>query len=114
MKIFQTLRVIYQDAVILANLNIDQSDSRSGASSPNDSMDGRPCVKGQDYLETINTEQENSQNEPDCKIAELTSNGRFKVFFVPENVVILSNCKLSKAEVFLLSKGLKFCPTANK
>ena len=31
-----------------------------------------------------------------------------------ENVVHLSNRKLSKAEVSLLSKGLKFCPTPNK
>ena len=30
-----------------------------------------------------------------------------------ENVVNLSNRKLSKAEVSLLSKGLKFCPTPN-
>ena len=30
-----------------------------------------------------------------------------------ENVVNLSNRKLSKAEVSLFSKGLKFCPTPN-
>ena len=30
-----------------------------------------------------------------------------------ENVANLSNCKLSKADVFLLSEGLKFCRTPN-
>ena len=30
-----------------------------------------------------------------------------------ENVVILSNRKLRKANVSLLVKGLKFCPTPN-
>ena len=70
-------------------------------------------MEEQDYLECTNTKEQNSQNEPDYKIPELTSNGRLKSFFVFENVVNLSNRELSRAEVSLLSKGLKFCPTPN-
>ena len=110
---FRTIPVIDQDAVNMANLNIDDSDSRSDASSPNDSMEESQCVEEQDYSDSTNTEEQNSQNEPDYKIAEVTSNGRLKCFFMSENVVHLSNRKLSKAEVSLLSKGLKFCPTPN-
>ena len=46
------------------------------------------------------------------KVAELL-NGRLKGYFVSENIFNLSDRKLSKAEVSLLSKGLKFCPTPN-
>ena len=113
LKKFRTLPVIDQDAVILPNLNIDDSDSKSDASSPNDSMEESQRVEEQDYSESTNTEEQNSQNEPDHKIAEVTSNGRLKGFFMSENVVNLSNRKLSKAEVSLLSYGLKFCPTSN-
>ena len=113
LKKFRTLPAIDQDDVILANLNIDDSDSKSDASSPNDSMEESQYVEEQHYSESTNTEEQNSQNEPDYKIAEVTSNGRLKGFFVSENVVNLSNRKLSKAEVSLLSKGLKFCPTPN-
>ena len=60
-----------------------------------------------------NTKEQNFQNGPVYKIAELTLNGRLKGVFVSENVVNLSNRKLSKVEVFLLSKCLKFCPTPN-
>ena len=70
-------------------------------------------MEEQDYSESTDTEEQHSQNELDYKKAELTSNGRLKGFFVSENVVNLSNRKLSKAEVSLLSKGLKFCPTPN-
>ena len=38
---------------------------------------------------------------------------RLKAFFESENVVNLYNGKLSSAEISLLSKGLKFCPTPN-
>ena len=113
LKKFQTLPAIDQDAVILANLNIDESNSRSDPNSPNDSMEKSHCLEELDYLESTVTEEENSQGEPDYKIAEVTSNGMLKGFFVSENVVNLSNRKLSKAEVSLLSKGLKFCPTPN-
>ena len=65
-------------------------------------------MEEQDYSESTDTEEQHSQNELDYKKAELTSNGRLKGFFVSENVVNLSNHKLSKAEVSLLSKGLKF------
>ena len=68
-------------------------------------------MEEQDYLDNTNTQEQNSQNEWDYEIEEVTSNGRL-VFFVPENVN-LSNGKLSKAEVSLLSKDLKFCPTPN-
>ena len=113
LKKFRTLPAIDQDAVILANLNIDESNSRSDPNSPNDSMEKSHCLEELDYLESTVTEEENSQGQPDYKIAEVTSNGRLKGFFVSENVVNLSNCKLSKAEVSLLSKGLKLCPTPN-
>ena len=42
-----------------------------------------------------------------------TLNGRIKGTFVSKNVVNLSKRKLTKAEVSLLSKGLKFVPTSN-
>ena len=79
-KKFWTLPVIDQDAVILANLETDDSDNRSDASSPNDSMEESQCVEEQDYSDSTNTEEQSSQNEPDYKIAEVTSNGRLKVF----------------------------------
>ena len=113
LKNFPTLPVIYQDAIILANLNIDDSDSKSDSNSPNDSLEESQCVEEQDYLESTDPEEQNPQNEPDYKIAKVTSNGRLKGFFVSENVVNLSNRKLSIAEVSLLSKGLKFCPAPN-
>ena len=79
-KIFRTLPVFDQDGVIVANLNIDHSDSRTDSSNPNDSMKESQCVEEQDYSESTNTEKQNSQNEPDYKLAELTSNGRLKSF----------------------------------
>ena len=42
-----------------------------------------------------------------------TLNGRIKGKFVSENVVNLSKRKLNKAEMSLLSKGLKLVPTSN-
>ena len=42
-----------------------------------------------------------------------TLNGRIKGTLVNKNVVNLSKRKLTKAEVSLLSKGLKFVPTSN-
>ena len=42
-----------------------------------------------------------------------TLNGRIKGKFVSENVVNWSKRKLTKAEISLLSKGLKFVPTSN-
>ena len=113
LKKFRTSPAIDQDAVILANLNIDESNSRSDPNSPNGSMEKSHCLEKQDYWESTATEEQNSQSKPDYKIAEEISNGRLKVFFVSENVVNLSNRKLSKAEVSLLLKGLKFCPTTN-
>ena len=71
------------------------------------------CGKKKDYSESTYIEEQNSQNEPDYKIAGLTSNGRLKGFLESENVVNLYNGKLSRAEISLLSKGLKFCPTPN-
>ena len=43
----------------------------------------------------------------------LTSNGRIKGKFVSKNLVNLSKRKLTKAEISLLSKGLKFVPSSN-
>ena len=76
-------------------------------------MEESQRVEEQDYSESTNTEEQNSQNEPDYKITELTSNGRLKGFFASENVVNLSNRKLTKAELSLLLKGLEVCPTPN-
>ena len=42
-----------------------------------------------------------------------TLNGRIRGKFVSKNVVNLSKQKLAKAEISLLSKGLKFVPTSN-
>ena len=77
-------------------------------------MEERQFVgKKKDYSESTYIEEQNSQNEPDYKIAGLTSNGRLKGFLESENVVNLYNGKLSRAQISLLSKGLKFCPTPN-
>ena len=77
-------------------------------------MEERQFVgKKKDYSESTYIEEQNSQNEPDYKIAGLTSNGRLKGFLESKNVVNLYNGKLSRAEISLLSKGLKFCPTPN-
>ena len=51
------------------------SDNRTETSSPNDSIKKNECLT-QDYLDSANTKEQNSQNEPDLKIAEVTSNGR--------------------------------------
>ena len=59
-----------------------------------------------------NTVMEMASNEQTFEVAELL-NGWFKGHFVSNNVFNLSRCKLSKAEVSLLSKSLKFCPTPN-
>ena len=91
----------------------DNSDSGDDASSPNDCMEESQCVEKKDYAESTYTEEQNSQNVPDYKIAGLTSNGRLKGFLEPENVVNLYNRKFSRAEISLLSKGLRFCPTPN-
>ena len=70
-------------------------------------------MEEQYYSESTNTKEQNSQNEPDYKRAEVTSRGRLKVFFFSENAVNLSNRKLSKTKVSLFSNGLKFCPKPN-
>ena len=63
-------------------------------------------MEEQDYSESTNTGGENSQNEPNYKRAEVTSNGRLKGSFVPGNIANLSNHKLSKAEVSLLDQSI--------
>ena len=98
----------------MANLSIDGSDSRSDASSPGDSMEGSQCVEEQDYSFRTNTEEQNSPNELNYKIAEVTLNDTLEGFFVSENVTNLSNLKPIKAEFSLLSKGLKFYHAPNK
>ena len=50
LKKFRALPVIDQDAVILANLNIDNRDSGSEASSLDDSMEESKCVEQQKPL----------------------------------------------------------------
>ena len=44
-------------------------------------MEESQCVEEQDHSET------NTEDEPDYKIAEVTSNGRLKSFFVSENEI---------------------------
>ena len=61
LKKFQTLPVIDQDAVFLANLDIDDTDSRSEASSPNNSMEESQCLEEQSYLESTYTEEQKSR-----------------------------------------------------
>ena len=75
----------------MANLSIDGSDSRSDASSLSDSMEGSQCVEEQDYSFRTNTEEQNSPNELNYKIAEVTLNDTLEGFFVSENVTNLSN-----------------------
>ena len=55
LKKFRTLPAIDQDAVILANLNINDSDSnhKSDASSPNDSMEESQYMEEQDYSKVL-------------------------------------------------------------
>ena len=55
---------------------------------------------------------EMASNKQNFEVAELLK-GRLKRYFVSDNVFNLSHRKLSKAEVSLLSKVLKFCPTPN-
>ena len=103
LKTFRTLLVIDRDTVIIIiirYLNTDDSDSISDTSSPNDSMEESQCAKEQNYSESTNTEEQNSQNEPYHKIAELTSNGRLKGFFVSEIVVNLSYRKRRQRFLF--------------
>ena len=47
------------------------------------------------------------------KNSRININCRLKAFLESENVVNLYNGKLSRTEISLLSKGLKFCPTPN-
>ena len=70
-------------------------------------------MEEQDYSESTNTKEQNSQNEQNYKIAELTSNGRLKGFFMSGNVLNLFNHRLCKEKVSLLSKCLKFCHIPN-
>ena len=63
--------------------------------------DGSPMEGG-------NTGTERTQ--PDIDV----SNDRLEGKFVSENVINLSKRVLSKAEISVLSKGLKFCPTAKE
>ena len=44
-------------------------------------MEELQCMEEQDYSESTNTEEQNSQYEQDYNIAEETSNDRLKEFF---------------------------------
>ena len=44
-------------------------------------MEEHQCVEEQDYSESINTEEHNSQNSQNYKIAEVTSDDRLRWFF---------------------------------
>ena len=64
----------------------------------------KQCLTGCAYSESHLSEEGNDI---------FTLNGRIKGKFVSKNVVNLSKRKLAKAEISLLSKGLKFVPTSN-
>ena len=61
------ISVVDQNAVTMANLNIDHSDSRNDTRSPNERVEESLCVEEQDHLEGTNTEEQNSQNGPIVK-----------------------------------------------
>ena len=107
-----------QDGVTLANIdlsnnvsdndsNIDDSKKEELQFSLNTGSDGKANKE-----DDSNTFMEMASNEQIFEVAELL-NGRLKGYFVSNNVFNLSHRKLSKAEVSLLSKVLKFCPTPN-
>ena len=64
----------------------------------------KQSLTGCAYLESLLSEKGNDV---------FTFNRRIKGKFVSKNVVNLSKHKLTKTEVSLLSKGLKFVPTSN-
>ena len=87
--------------------NIDGSKEEELQFSLNTGSDGKANEE-----DDSNTFMEMAYNEHIFEVAE-PLNGRLKVCFVSNNVFNLSHRKLSKAEVSLLSKVLKFCPTPN-
>ena len=56
LKTFPNLPVIDEHVIILANVDIDDSDSRSDINSLNGSMEENQCVEEQDHSESTNTE----------------------------------------------------------
>ena len=107
-----------QDVVTLANIDLNNSVSDNDSDiddskeeelqfSLNTGSNGKANEEDDN-----NTFMEMASNEQNFEVAELL-NGRLKGYFVSNNVFNLSRRKLSKAEVSLLSKGLKFCPTPN-
>ena len=122
-KKFEFLPSLDQDVFTLGNIdlnsnvgdddsNIDGSKKEELRLSLNASSDGK--FNEEDNGDTF---LEKTSDEPIFKVAELLNgiaellNGRLKGYFVSCNVFNLLHRKLSKAEVSLLSKGLKFCPT---
>ena len=117
-KKFDCLPSLDQDVVMVANIDlnnnvsdndsdIDDSKEEELQFSLNTGSDGKANEEDDN-----NTFMEMASNEQNFEVAELL-NGRLKGYFVSNNVFNLSLRKLSKAEVSLLSKGLKFCPTPN-
>ena len=81
--------------------------------------------KEEEYQFSLNTGSDRKANEEDSNtfmemasdkamftVVELLNDG-LKGYFVSDNVFYLSYCKLSEADVSLLSKGFRFCPAPN-
>ncbi|MEO0684792.1 MAG: hypothetical protein AAFY76_07015, partial [Cyanobacteria bacterium J06649_11] len=73
-------------------------------------LDFSVCDLNKTYNYSISQPQEQSFSLNNGNIA-VEENGRLRGVYVSENILNLSKRKLSKAEVSLLSKGLKFVPT---
>ena len=70
-------------------------------------------ITGFHYEKVLDKQNLTGCDRSGSHLNEDTLNGRIKGKFVSENVVNLSKQKLTKAEISLLSKGLKFVPTSN-
>ena len=114
-KKFECLQSLDQDKVnIDLNNNVSDNDSNIDDSKEeelqfcfNTGYDGKANEE-----DDSNTFMEMTSNEKIFEVGELL-NGRLKGYFVSDNVFNLPHRKLSKSEVSLLSKGLRFCLTPN-
>ena len=97
------------------NNNVSDNDSKIGESKEEERKVNLYTDSNQKVNKRVKVSDsflEKVTDEPIFKALEVL-NGRLKEYFVSDNVFNLSHHKLSGAEVSLLSKGLKFCPTPN-
>ena len=117
-KKFDCLPSLDQDVVIVANIDLNNNVSDNDSDIDDSKEEELQFSLNTGFDRKANKEDGNNafmemaSNEQIFEVAELL-NGRLERYFVSNNVFNLSCCKLSKAEVSLLSKGLKFCPTPN-